>query len=189
MPKSERPGPVGPCRTSLPPPAHLAARRRTTESSFRPPSHLAGRPGAGGGGATTSPVAGRQSSPTLTGVPSSWTGLGALLSGAGERAPADALTLAAVASGTGQSKAGHQVNLSGISALPAGMAPARSTTVLRALDSKGRLQLPVDAAADTKLPAERDGALVTVYLPGTTERPRPNYVTNALHWTLAAGSD
>jgi hypothetical protein len=32
-------------------------------------------------------------------VPASWAGLGDLLTGAGERAPADALTLAAIASG------------------------------------------------------------------------------------------
>jgi hypothetical protein len=60
------------------------------------------------------------------------------------------------------------------------MAAARSTTLMRTLDDKGRLQLPVDSDAATRLPAERDGALVTVYLPGSTEQPRPNYATNAL---------
>jgi hypothetical protein len=156
------------------PPAHPAARRRADETSPR----IGTRPGPGGTG--TSPVTGRQASPTLAGVPSSWTCLGALLGSAGERAPADALTLAAVASGAGHADGRPQVDLSGIWARSADMASARSTSVTRTLDAKGRLQLPVDADAATKLPAERDGALVTVYLPGSTEQPRPNYATNAL---------
>ncbi|SHN58646.1 hypothetical protein SAMN05660350_00794 [Geodermatophilus obscurus] len=60
------------------------------------------------------------------------------------------------------------------------MAVARSTNVIRALDAKGRLQLPLDADAATKLPAERDGALITVFLPGSSEQPRPGYATAAL---------
>jgi hypothetical protein len=120
-------------------------------------------------------------------VASSWTGLDALLGGAGERAPEDALTLAAVTAGTRQGDGRSQVDLSGIWALPAGMAAARSTTVLRALDSKGRLQLPVDVADATRLPAERDGALVTVSCPaapnghGITSPPQPS------PWSAAAG--
>ncbi|MGY1623921.1 hypothetical protein ACI789_17120 [Geodermatophilus sp. SYSU D00965] len=98
----------------------------------------------------------------------------------GERAPADALTLAAVAAGAGSVDGRPQVDLSGIWAQSADMAAARSTTLMRTLDGKGRLQLPVDSDAATRLPAERDGALVTVYLPGSTEQPRPNYATNAL---------
>ncbi|MBB3084178.1 hypothetical protein [Geodermatophilus sabuli] len=113
-------------------------------------------------------------------MPSSWTGLGGLLGGAGKRAPADALTLAAVTSGAGQGGGRAQVDLSGIWALPADMAAARSTSVTRTLDAKGGLQLPIDADAATKLPAERDGALVTVYLPGSPDQPRPSYATNAL---------
>jgi hypothetical protein len=113
-------------------------------------------------------------------VPASWTGLGALLAGAGERAPADALTLAAVAAGTAGTDTHRQVDLSGIWALPADMAAARSTSVVRALDGKGRLQLPIDADAATKLPAERDGALVTVFLPDSPDQPRPNYAITAL---------
>jgi hypothetical protein len=100
-------------------------------------------------------------------VPSSWTGLGPLLGGAGERAPTDALTLAAVATGAGPADGRAQVELSGIWAQSADMAAARSTTLMRTLDAKGRLQLPVDAGAATRLPAERDGALVSVYLPGS----------------------
>jgi hypothetical protein len=99
------------------------------------------------------------------------------MSGAGERAPTDALTLAAATSGAGHAEGRAQVDLSGIWAQSADMAAARSTNVTRTLDAKGRLQLPVDADAATRLPAERDGALVTVYLPGSTEQPRPNYAT------------
>ncbi|MGY1883957.1 hypothetical protein ACI799_01470 [Blastococcus sp. SYSU DS0753] len=113
-------------------------------------------------------------------MPSSRTGLSALLRGAGERAPDDALNLAAVASGAGLAESRLQVDLFGIWAQSADMAAARSTTLMRSLDAKGRLQLPVDAGAATKLPAERDGAPVTVYLPGSSERPRPNHATAAL---------
>ena len=46
------------------------------------------------------------------------------------------------------------------------MAAARSNTVLRALDGKGRLMLPLEAAAAARVPAERDSAVITVFLPG-----------------------
>ena len=72
------------------------------------------------------------------------------------------------------------MDLSGIWALSAEMAAARGNSVLRALDGKGRMQLPIDADAATKLPAERDGALVTVFLPGSSERPRPQFAPAAL---------
>lgn len=113
-------------------------------------------------------------------MPSSWTGVDALLGGAGERAPADALALAAVASGASHADGRPQVDLSGIWAQSADMAAARSTTLMRTLDAGGRLQLPVDAGAATRLPAERDGALITVYLPGSLEQPRPDFASVAL---------
>ncbi|MGY1883982.1 hypothetical protein ACI799_01595 [Blastococcus sp. SYSU DS0753] len=162
---------------SAPPAAPVVRRRAAARSSPAVP-RPSSRSDAGRTSASDAP--GRQASPALTGVPSSWTGLGELLSGAGERPPEDALTLAAVTSGARENGGRAQVDLSGIWALPAGMAAARSTTVLRALDSKGRLQLPVDAGTATKLPAERDGALVTVYLPGSTAQPRPGFATVAL---------
>jgi hypothetical protein len=157
------------------PPAHPAARRRTADSSTPPAVRRATGGAAAAGVPALAPSP--QASPTLTGVPSSWTGLGPLLDSAGERAPADALTLAAVVSGTSRSDGAQAVDLSGIWALPAGMAAARSTSVIRALDDKGRMQLPIDADAATRLPAERDGALVTVFLPGSSERPRPNFAS------------
>jgi hypothetical protein len=64
--------------------------------------------------------------------------------------------------------------------MAADMADARSHSVLRTLDDKGRLQLPIDAEAASKLPAERDGALVTVFLPGSPDTPRPNFAITAL---------
>ncbi len=112
-------------------------------------------------------------------MPSSRTGLGPLLERVGERAPADALTLAA-ATGAGSADGRPQVDLSGIWAQSADMAAARSTTLMRTSDDEGQLQLPVDSDAATRLPAERDGAPVTVYLPGSSEQPRPNHATNAL---------
>lgn len=161
------------------PPAHPAARRRAADSPSRPGTRPTPRSGTGAGTAT-SPATGQQPSPALTGVPSSWTGLGPLLERVGERAPADALTLATVVAGTGSADGRPVVDLSGIWAQSADMAAARSTTLMRTLDAKCRLQLPVDVDAATKLPAERDGALVTVYLPGSPDQPRPNYATNAL---------
>jgi len=47
--------------------------------------------------------------------------------------------------------------------------------VLRALDGKGRLMLPLEVATSARVPAERDGAVLTVFLPGAAERPRPNF--------------
>jgi hypothetical protein len=69
-------------------------------------------------------------------VPATWTGLGELLAGAGERAPADALTLAAVASGNSDTSARPPIDLSEIWALPPDMAAARTNNVTRALDAK-----------------------------------------------------
>jgi hypothetical protein len=72
------------------------------------------------------------------------------------------------------------MDLSGIWALPADMAAAHGNSVTRTLDATGRMQLPIDADAAIKLPAQRNGALVTVFLPGSPERPRPNFATAAL---------
>jgi hypothetical protein len=55
------------------------------------------------------------------GLPSSWAGIGALLSTVTERLPADALTLATAASSAGGTPA--SVDLSGIWALPAEQRP------------------------------------------------------------------
>lgn len=84
------------------------------------------------------------------------------------------------ASGAGAADGRPRVDLSGIRAQSAYMANTRSTTLMRTLHAQGRLPLPVDAGAATKLPAERDGALVIVYLPGSPDQPRPTYATNAL---------
>jgi hypothetical protein len=111
----------------------------------------------------------------LTGVPASWAGFGALLAGAGERAPADALRLAAVTAGTAD-----RVDLSGMWALPADPAAPRSHELIRAPDDRGRLMLPITVTEATTVPTERDGALVTVFLPGSTDRPRPGFAAAAL---------
>jgi hypothetical protein len=160
------------------PPRHPAVRRRVADTP-RAADTAPAVPPVGDRAAPLAEAAAQPSAP-LVGVPASWTGLGALLAGAGERSPADALTLATVAAGTARGNTGPQVDLSGIWALPADMAAARSHTVMRTLDGKGRLQLPVDADAAVRLPAERDGALVTVFLPGSPDRPRPNFTTTAL---------
>ena len=72
-------------------------------------------------------------------MPSSWTGLGALLAGVAEGAPADALTLAAVTSGAGHAQGRPQADLSGIRVQSADMAAARGTSLTRTLDARGRL--------------------------------------------------
>jgi hypothetical protein len=85
------------------------------------------------------------------------------------------------------------VDLSGMWALPAAMATTRSDLLIRALDAKGRLQLPVTAPTAMRLPAEWGGALVTVFLSGSDHAPRPAFVTDALRLdargrlTLSAG--
>ncbi|NEK56591.1 hypothetical protein GCU56_01715, partial [Geodermatophilus sabuli] len=117
------------------------------------------------------------SSPSPAGLPASFAGFGALLADADERVPADALALTAVISST---EAASAVDLSGIWTLPAEMAAVRSHTVLRALDVEGRLMLPLKIAAAARVPAERDGAVLTVFLPGSTEGPRPNFAVAAL---------
>lgn len=138
---------------------------------------------------TSSARAAAPSSPPL--VPASWAGFGALLGSAGERVPAEALTLAVAADrAPGQSAA---VDLSGIWALPAAVAPVRGHALLRTLDSKGRLQLPVTRASAAMLPAERDGALVVVFLPGADRTPRAGFTATPLpldargRHTLTAG--
>jgi hypothetical protein len=65
-------------------------------------------------------------------------------------------------------------------ALPADPAARRSHELVRALDGKERLMLPVAVAEATSVLAERDGALVTVFLPGSTGRPRPGFTAAAL---------
>jgi hypothetical protein len=67
------------------------------------------------------------------------------------------------------------VDFSGIWTLDAAMAPVRSNTVLRALDGKGRLMLPLEVATAARVPTERDGAVLTVFLPGAAESPRRNF--------------
>jgi bifunctional DNA-binding transcriptional regulator/antitoxin component of YhaV-PrlF toxin-antitoxin module len=72
------------------------------------------------------------------------------------------------------------VDLAGMWALPADPAAPRSHELIRALDDKGRLMLPSAVAEAATVPAERDGALVTVFLPGSTGRPRPGFTAAAL---------
>ncbi|WP_091241376.1 hypothetical protein [Klenkia soli] len=107
-------------------------------------------------------------------MPASWAGLGALLGGASERLPGDALTITTAAT-TATETGRPGVDFSGMWALPAAQAPLRSQVLIRALDSKGRLQLPVEPDQAGRLPVERDGAVVTVFLPGSTGSPRHGF--------------
>ncbi|MCF6506581.1 hypothetical protein E9549_04035 [Blastococcus sp. MG754426] len=111
-------------------------------------------------------------------MPASWAGVGPLLAAVGERAPADALRLATGTSG--DAGTGPAVDLSGMRVRPADPAAPRSNTLIRTLDAKGRLMLPLTLAAAAPAPAERDGAVLTVFLPGSAERPRPGFVVAAL---------
>jgi hypothetical protein len=162
---------TGPPMPNAAPPLHRAARRRVTDE----PSLSVHRPGVAAGVPAPASVS---SAAPLTPVPASWAGFGALLASTGERAPADALRLAAVAADT--TGTAGRVDLSGIWALPAEPAAPRSHELVRALDGKGRLMLPVAVAEATTVPAERDGAVVTVFLPGSTGRPRPGFTAAAL---------
>ncbi|MGY1603958.1 hypothetical protein [Geodermatophilus sp. SYSU D00815] len=118
--------------------------------------------------------------------------VGPLLAAVGERAPADALRLAAVTSG--DAGTGPAVDLSGMWARPAGPAAPRSNALIRTLDAKDRLMLPLTLAATAPPPAERDGAVLTVFPPGSAGRPRTGCAVAALpldarsRLTSAAGS-
>jgi hypothetical protein len=160
------------------PPPPPAARRRTATPA-RTPTGTARTAAARVTGSSRAAVpAAPAARARLAGVPSSWDGFGALLAGAGERAPADALALAeAVQAGDRRET---QVDFAGMWATPADRAAVRSQAVLRTLDEKGRLQLPVTVADKCQVSAERDGAVVTVFLPGSTDRPRPDYAAASL---------
>ncbi len=60
--------------------------------------------------------------------------------------------------------------------------------MLRALDERGRLQPPVTVEVTCHVPAERDGAVVTVFLPGSPDAPRPNFAGAPLPLYPAGGS-
>ena len=181
--------PTGRTSTGMPnpaPPAHpLARRRAAAQSPGAQPGSTSPAPGSasptGRPSAKPPTVSSRRTEadrgsrgPTGTAtVPASWTGFAQLLAGAGERVPPQTLNLAIAADrAPGQNTA---VELSGIWALPVEVAPVRGHAVLRALDSKGRLQLPVINDAAAMLPVERDGALVVVFLPGAEGAPRPGF--------------
>jgi hypothetical protein len=147
-----QPGPFG-TGARMPnaaPPLHAAARRRAAAApSVSPACSRTVRPLT----ATAAPAP--QAGTALTGVPASCDGFGALLAGAGERSAAEALTLATVVSdGSGT---GARTDLSGIWARPAAAAAARSSEVIRALDGKGRLMLPITAAEATGCPPSGTG--------------------------------
>ena len=133
------------------PPLHRAARDRAADVT----SPSVSRTGAS---LAASAVAAQPSTSSpdgaLSGVPASWAGFGALLAGAGERAPADALRLAAVTTGTAGTA--DRVDLSGMWALPADPAAPRSHELIRALDDKG-LMLPITVTEATRVPTDRDG--------------------------------
>jgi hypothetical protein len=95
--------------------------------------------------------------------------------------PEDALTLStATATATGAADPSAQtVDLSGIWALSTERAPLRSHVLIRALDSKGRLQLPITPRQAERLPAQRESAVITVFLPGSPTGPRPGFTTVA----------
>jgi hypothetical protein len=163
------------------PPLHRAARDRAAEVTSPPVSRTGASLAAS---AVAAPPSTSSPDGALTGVPASWAEFGALLAGAGERAPGDALRLAAVTAGTAGTA--DRVDLSGMWARPAVPAAPRSHELIRALDDRGRLMLPITVTEAATVPTERDGALVTVFLPGSTDRPRPGFAAAAL-WLDARG--
>ena len=59
-------------------------------------------------------------------------------------------------------------------------APATTSLAFTRLDAKGRLPVPQCPLLDVRLAAERDGALLVVFLPGVSGTPRPGYDTPLL---------
>ncbi len=59
-------------------------------------------------------------------------------------------------------------------------APAATCLAFTRLDAKGRLPLPQCPVLDVRLAAERDGAVLVVFLPAASGAPRPGYDTPLL---------
>jgi hypothetical protein len=71
-------------------------------------------------------------------------------------------------------------DLASLHARAATRAPARAEVTFTRLDAGGRLPVPLCPVVDVHLRAERDGAVLMVFLPDTAEGPRPGYDTAPL---------
>ena len=106
-------------------------------------------------------------------LPAAWGAAGALLvdqaHAVGTNAPINAALLESAHGDTGA------VDLSAMWTLPQQPGQAQGRVAIRRLDDKGRMLLPISLSSPSKIsaPAERDGAVTTVFLPGSTERPDP----------------
>ena len=71
-------------------------------------------------------------------------------------------------------------DLAPLHARAATRAPDRAEVTFTRLDAGGRLPVPLCPIVDVHLRAERDGAVLVVFLPDTAEAPRPGYDTPKL---------
>ena len=126
--------------------------------------------------------------PLTAGLPSSWHGAAELLAttaaSLGTRAPVNTELLEAAAAPV------PTTELAAIWSVP--QAPGRrdGRVVLRRLEGKGRLMLPLTLTGQTRTaaPAERAGAVLTVYLPGSPAEPTASRVVAPCRSTRTAGS-
>jgi hypothetical protein len=128
----------------------------------------------------SAPFPSAAAAPLPAGLPSSWHGAPELLATTaatlGTRAPVNTALLEAAAAPV------PTANLAALWSVP--QAPGRRDghVVLRRLDGKGRLMLPLTLTHQTRTaaPAERTGAVLTVYLPGSPAEPAASRVVAPL---------
>ena len=139
--------------------------------SRRPDGRRSGAPAAPPPVVTPTPH--RQSpTPSPAGVPSSWGGAAALLARTTAVRPGGAAPInAALLRATGPSSV--QVDLSGMWAAPADPTAPANPLELRRLDDKHRLMLPITTSGPVRLAAQRDHAVLTVFLPDAPGAPAP----------------
>jgi hypothetical protein len=146
------------------------ARPRASDTGAPMPNTSPPRRTRAATGSTLSHSTSPRPAPSSTGaparvasVPSSWAGAEALLA----RVPATStvaapLNLAVLAAASARPTV--TIDLSGIWCLAAAASPQTSLIDIRTVDDKLRLSLPLTASAVTRVRAERDGAVLTVYL-------------------------
>ncbi|MCZ2825986.1 MULTISPECIES: hypothetical protein [unclassified Modestobacter] len=147
------------------PPAPALARRRDSQTTRTPRSslHVATVPALGG--AAVGPA-----------LPGGW----AFGGSAPSAAELNELWLNTDLLGERDQRAPAGDDFTPLHARAAEPAPARTELTVTKLDAKGRLPLPLCPVLDAQLPAERDGGVLVVFLPGAAAAPRPGYDTAPL---------
>ena len=182
---------------AAPPPPRRPDSNRPDGSRPRAAGAPAARPPAPVPPATgTKPRPAASPGTAPAGVPTSWTGAAALLARTGDVRPGSAPPVNVSLLHATQATTAR-VDLSGMWAAPAQPHEATSLLELRRLDDEQRLMLlpmtttgtgqstGTTAGGAVRLPAQREHAVLTVFLPGATGAPSPGRCVAPL--ALAAG--